>query len=58
MLELICSVESCKATAQREHSPCCSSHSGMNLCCKHYCWSHFVEVDACSPELHPSVVTS
>lgn len=49
-----CGVRSCDDQAQPEHSPCCSSHAGMSLCCKHYCIGHFVEVDQCSPETHPA----
>lgn len=43
----------CSKPAQPEHSPCCSSKfHGRSLCCEHYCRSHFVEVDKCSPESH------
>lgn len=43
----------CDEPAQPEHSPCCSStFHGKSLCCKHYCATHFVEVNQCSPEMH------
>lgn len=50
---LICEVGTCAKPAQREHSPCCSStFHGKSFCCEHYCRTHFVEHNPCTPETH------
>ena len=49
----VCAAISCGRMAQPEHTPCCSStFHNKPLCCEHYCRSHFVEVDKCSPSSH------
>ena len=50
----VCESISCGAMAQPEHTPCCSTH-GRDLCCKHYCRAHFVEVNPCSSADHAAV---
>lgn len=43
----------CGDAAQPEHAPCCSStFHGKALCCDHYCSTHYVEVNKCSPKTH------
>ena len=50
---LICDAGTCTEPAQPEHTPCCSSIlHGKALCCAHYCRSHFVEANPCSPDSH------
>ncbi|UIU47033.1 kinase domain protein [Microcystis phage MinS1] len=50
---LTCAVGTCVRSAQPEHTPCCSSSlHGKALCCEHYCRSHFVEANPCSPLSH------
>lgn len=50
---LICFVGTCTRPAQPEHTPCCSSTlHGKALCCEHYCRSHFVEANQCTPASH------
>jgi hypothetical protein len=46
-----CTFKGCGVPVEATHNPCCSSH-GRPLCCEHYCYTHFVQANPCSPETH------
>jgi hypothetical protein len=53
-----CMVQGCDAVVPEAHNPCCSSSMhGKPLCCEHYCNSHFLEVNRCSPDQHEAVIS-
>lgn len=55
----ICWAGKCDRPAQPEHSPCCSSAFHLKpLCCEHYCRSHFVERNQCSPSSHAAAMAA